>query len=121
MDLSVLWLNVSSLDEGLMDDHLHGATDALDHLLLGTADLERGIDWLEERVGVRAAAGGVHPGVGTRNALISLGGDRYLEIIAPDVEQTNFDFPIDFRSLAEPRLIQRTEYKFPFTQTRIHI
>lgn len=86
-------------------DRLVAAVSAVDHLLLGVADLDRGIAWVEKATGVKAVVGGSHPGMGTRNALVSLGGKRYLEIIAPDPAQTAFNFRIDVRKLSEPRLV----------------
>jgi hypothetical protein len=79
----------------------------LDHILLGCNDLDRGIAFVEERTGVRAAFGGVHPGRGTRNALLSLGERRYLEIMAPDPEQPDAKNPLalHLRKLPEPRIV----------------
>jgi len=82
-----------------------GVPDVLDHILLGCSDLDQGIAFVEQHTGVRAAFGGAHPGRGTRNALLSLGEMHYLEIIAPDPQQTDAPDTYDLKKLTEPRLV----------------
>jgi hypothetical protein len=78
---------------------------SLDHIILGCNDLDAGIEYVYQRTGVRAAAGGVHPGAGTKNALLSMGTLRYLEIIAPDPLQPASTDPRHVASLKNPALV----------------
>jgi Glyoxalase-like domain len=79
----------------------------IDHIVYGVVDLDTGIADLERRLGVRAVAGGKHPGRGTHNALLGLGGRTYLEIIArdPDQEPPAGPLPFALEGLTEPRLV----------------
>jgi hypothetical protein len=77
----------------------------LDHIILGCNDLDKGIEFVHDGTGVLPAMGGVHPGRGTRNALLSFGERRYLEIIAPDPAQTEIVHFPQIRSMTDPRLI----------------
>ena len=70
--------------------------------------MQLGIDAIEKQLGVKAAAGGQHPGLGTRNALVALGPTSYLEIIGPDPEQPKPSGPRRFGidDLKAPRIVR---------------
>ncbi|MEO8102281.1 MAG: VOC family protein [Betaproteobacteria bacterium] len=57
---------------------------SLDHLVVGTADLDRGSAWLERFLGIELSPPGRHVRMGTHNRLLSLGPRCYLELIAID-------------------------------------
>jgi hypothetical protein len=84
-----------------------GVIVSLDHIVYGTPDLDAGIRKIENILGVRVTPGGQHHGRGTRNALVSLGPGRYLEIIGPDPDQPKPAAPRTFGidDLKEPRLV----------------
>ncbi len=83
-----------------------GVPDPVDHLVYAVPDLERAVEDLEAVLGARAAAGGRHLDEGTRNALIAIGPECYLEILAPDPGLPPPDRPLwlGLEGLAGPRL-----------------
>lgn len=86
-------------------DLIRSVPSNLDHILVGTRDLDEGIAFLEKLSGYRASFGGSHPGRGTRNALLKLGHTSYLEILAPDPEQKELVWHKELPSLDRPCLV----------------
>ena len=62
----------------------------IDHLVYACSDLQKGIERISTLLGVVPVMGGHHPNWGKHNALVGLGSDCYLEVIAP-VQRTASD------------------------------
>ena len=79
----------------------------IDHLVYAGRDLIEALDMATITLGVEAEPGGQHLGLGTRNYLVNLGNQAYLEIIGPDPDQPEPEQPRPFGidELEDPRLV----------------
>ena len=71
----------------------------VDHLVWYCADLAEGERYFAERMDHGSAYGGVHPGEGTRNRLLSLSDTTYVEILGRDPAQPETSLAAEVRGL----------------------
>ncbi|MEM7208574.1 MAG: VOC family protein [Pseudomonadota bacterium] len=60
-----------------------------DHIVVGAATLEQGIEWAESVLGVRVPRGGRHAKMNTHNCVMQFEGENYFEIIAIEPNSPN--------------------------------
>lgn len=58
----------------------------LDHIVIGAANLEQGVAYVEKHLGIKVPFGGSHPRMATHNCLTRLSDTTFLEILAIDPE-----------------------------------
>jgi hypothetical protein len=72
----------------------------IDHLVWWCGDLPEGERQFAQWLDAAPAFGGVHPGEGTRNALVSLSPETYIEILGRDPAQPESAIEAEVRGLA---------------------
>jgi Glyoxalase-like domain len=92
-------------DTGASADEVPAIPPDLDHIIVGFPNLEDGINRLFQLCGYRAAVGGSHPNRGTRNALLNLGNNSYLELLAPDPAQPALLWHKEIAALTELTIV----------------
>ena len=58
----------------------------IDHFAIGANNLEQGISFLQEQLGVEIPRGGKHPAMSTHNCLAQSGNSSFIELISIDPE-----------------------------------
>ena len=81
------------------------STMRIDHLVWYCADLAEGERYFAERMDRASIYGGVHPGEGTANRLLSLSDATYLEILGRDPAQAETSLAPEVRGLSWVRAL----------------
>ncbi|MCJ8299243.1 MAG: VOC family protein [Pseudomonadales bacterium] len=63
----------------------------IDHIVVAADTLAQGISYIQQQFGVDVPLGGVHPSMGTHNALMQLADDLFFEIIAINPDSLSSD------------------------------
>lgn len=79
---SISFFTFNYLDEKNSYEYV-SQTGHLDHIVLATYNIDVGMQQFEQMTGVRPIFGGKHKSGYTQNAIVSLGDDLYIEILAP--------------------------------------
>lgn len=67
--------------------------DKIDHIVYAVPDLDISIDWFREVHGLMVVNGGRHVEHGTKNALLQIGNQTYLELLTIDHSNVNAKIP----------------------------
>jgi hypothetical protein len=82
------------------------ATDnAIDHIVLGTSNLEKAMDAFEDETGVRPLMVVSHNGLGTKSARVAFQQCAFLEIIGPDAKQSATPLAKKLAALPDDKLV----------------
>jgi hypothetical protein len=74
------------LDLSVSRAHMQTQNTNIDHLVIGAANLEQGVAFVRECMGVDVPFGGIHEKMATHNHLMQLGGGVFLEVISVNHE-----------------------------------
>jgi hypothetical protein len=84
------WMDVhgdyNDEDRTLYDNDVDLEDNVLDHVVLAVPDLDDAMDQFEEMTGIRPTPVGPLQGLGAKTAHIGLDENRYIELLAPDLE-----------------------------------
>lgn len=80
---------------------------SLDHIVMAAPDVDELVRSFRDQTGVQPVLGGRHVGRATRNYLVGLGGQAYLELIGPDEPDAPGPLPTIFGidRLRAPRVV----------------